>query len=306
MFMLLTVRAKWSTGLSLSWFLLLLLIPSGVWADTVYQVKRHDTLTGVARNHGMSVKTLARHNGLSSTAKLQVGQKLRIPSSSGSSERLYTVQRGDTLTGVAKKYGTSIAALARYNGLRANAWLRVGQRLRIPGSGTVTPVQSSALTSTVRKAVRDARVGKGRWKHIVLHHSGTSNGSVRGMDRYHREVRHMENGLAYHFVIGNGKGMRDGEVAVGARWTRQLQGGHLASESLNRVALGICLVGNFDKAPPTAKQLRSLEALVSALLDRCRLRRSAVKTHQQINPVYTRCPGRHFASSRTLKRIQGK
>jgi len=302
----LTLQNKWTTRLSLSWLLLLLFVPSDVWADKVYQVKRNDTLTGVARNHGLSVKQLAQHNGLSSTARLQIGQKLRIPDDSGSPERLYTVQRGDTLTGIAKKYGVSIAALARHNNLRADAWLRVAQRLRIPASGTAAPVQPSTLTSTVRKALSDARVKTGRWKHIVLHHSGTSNGSVQGMDRYHREVRHMENGLAYHFVVGNGKGMGDGEVAVGARWRRQLQGGHLASESLNRVALGICLVGNFDKAPPTAKQFNTLEALVSALLVRCRLPRSAVKTHQQINPVYTRCPGRHFTASRTLKRIQGK
>ena len=306
MVMLLIARTQWTTGLRYSWLIFLLLVPFDAWADEVYVVKRNDTLTGVARSHGVSVKHLAQHNGLSSRARLQIGQKLQIPDSSSPAERLYTVKRGDTLTGVAKKFGVSIASLARYNNLRSDAWLRIGQRLRIPPGGPTAPIPTSGLSSAVRKSIREARVRRGRWKHIVLHHSGTPNGSVQGMDRYHREVRHMENGLAYHFVIGNGQGMGDGEVAVGARWRRQLQGGHLASESLNRVALGICLVGNFDKTSPTSKQLRSLEALVSALLDRCRLPRSAVQTHQQINPVHTRCPGRHLASSRTLKRIQGK
>jgi N-acetyl-anhydromuramyl-L-alanine amidase AmpD len=124
------------------------------------------------------------------------------------------------------------------------------------------------------------------------------------MDRYHREQRHMENGLAYHFVIGNGHGMPDGEVAIGRRWKNQLDGGHLASESLNKIALGICLVGNFDKDEPTAKQLKSLRALIDALLERCSLPRTAVKTHQQINPLYTRCPGRHFPSARIGKEVQ--
>jgi len=64
----------------------------------------------------------------------------------------------------------------------------------------------------------------------------------------------MENGLAYDFVIGNGNGMRDGEIAVGRRWIRQLDGGHLASEEQNKVAIGICLVGNFDKHQPTRGQ----------------------------------------------------
>ena len=68
-------------------------------------------------------------------------------------------------------------------------------------------------------------------------------GTVKGMDRYHREVRHMENGLAYHFVIGNGSGMGDGDIGIGSRWTKQLDGGHLTSERQNQVSLGICLVG---------------------------------------------------------------
>ena len=104
----------------------------------------------------------------------------------------------------------------------------------------------------------------------------------------------MEHGLAYHFVIGNGHGMADGEIGVSQRWTQQLDGGHLASEAQNKIALGVCLVGNFDKYRPTPKQTESLRALAMALMARCQLKRSAVKTHQQINVVHTRCPGAKF------------
>ena len=45
---------------------------------------------------------------------------------------------------------------------------------------------------------------------------------MKGMDRYHRDERHMEHGLAYHFVIGNGNGMGDGEIGVGQRWIEDL------------------------------------------------------------------------------------
>jgi hypothetical protein len=140
---------------------------------------------------------------------------------------------------------------------------------------------------------------------VVIHHSGTDTGSARGMDAYHHKERHMENGLAYHFVIGNGRGMDDGELAVGRRWTEQLDGGHLASESLNQKALGICLVGNFESAVPTEKQLDSLHGLVAGLLKRCKLSTSAVKTHQQINTIYTRCPGRQFPMAQFMKRLKG-
>ncbi len=104
----------------------------------------------------------------------------------------------------------------------------------------------------------------------------------------------MENGIAYHFLIGNGRGMRDGEIMASRRWDEQLQGGHLASEELNLISLGICLVGNFETEVPTTRQLQSLASLINYLLKRCRLGRSAVKTHQQINTIFTVCPGRNF------------
>jgi N-acetyl-anhydromuramyl-L-alanine amidase AmpD len=124
------------------------------------------------------------------------------------------------------------------------------------------------------------------------------------MDRYHREERHMENGLAYHFVIGNGQGMGNGEIAVGHRWTAQLDGGHLRSESQNQVSLGICLVGNFDRHKPTPQQMRQLGVLVRALMSRCHLPPDAVKTHRQINVVFTRCPGRHFPTQNFLNSLR--
>ena len=129
-------------------------------------------------------------------------------------------------------------------------------------------------------------------------------GNAKSMDRYHREERHMENGLAYHFVIGNGNGMGDGEIVIGQRWKEQLNGGHLASEALNEKSIGLCLVGNFDESEPTAKQMEALRGLTAYLLKRCRLGTSAVKTHQEINPIHTRCPGQHFPVKEFLKDLK--
>ncbi len=114
----------------------------------------------------------------------------------------------------------------------------------------------------------------------------------------------MENGLAYHFLIGNGNGLGDGVIAVGNRWKKQLDGGHLHSAAQNRTAIGICLIGNFDQDQPTKKQMQSLEALTRAVMKRCQLTVSAVKTHQQINVVSTRCPGRHFPTRDFLDRLK--
>ncbi|MDW8308689.1 MAG: N-acetylmuramoyl-L-alanine amidase [Verrucomicrobiales bacterium] len=214
-------------------------------------------------------------------------------------EVIHQVKRGETLSGIARRYGVSAARLAELNGIGRSGHVYAGQRLVIPDRETFKP----RLTASVQRAIESANVRPGRWRYIVLHHSGVNVGSVQSMDRYHREERHMEHGLAYHFVIGNGNGMADGEVVPTRRWHGQLDGGHLASEAQNKVALGICLVGNFDQRKPTERQMESLQALVEALLKRCRLSPSAVKTHQQINVVKTRCPGRLFPFQRLMREI---
>ncbi len=210
------------------------------------------------------------------------------------SDTVYRVRKNDNLTRIAATYGVTVTQLAVHNHIARNATIYVGQRLRIPSKDEPA---DSVLSKAVQHAIASAKVRKGRWKFIVIHHSGTTTGTVKGMDEYHRMHRHMENGLAYHFVIGNGRGMGDGEVAVGMRWTTQLNGGHLASESLNEIAIGICLVGNFDAERPTKKQLASLEALLQTLRKRCDLSAAAIRIHQQINPIYTRCPGKYFPVS---------
>jgi len=232
----------------------------------------------------------------------------------------YVVKRGDTLTGIARKAGVSVSALAERNGLARNHFVTIGQRLSIPSKEKTSGSNNSSqpavnqnsptapdappLPKSVSDALSNAPVRKGRWKYIVIHHSAVDEGTMKSMDEYHRRERHMEHGLAYHFVIGNGNGMGDGEIGVGNRWKGQLDGGHLHSESQNKVALGICLVGNFDQHPPSARQLQSLKALVRALMLRCGVPVSGVKTHQQINVIGTRCPGTKFPTQAFLKELK--
>jgi LysM repeat protein len=219
-------------------------------------------------------------------------------------DQAYIVKRSDTLSSIARRHGVTVAQLVERNNLAGRNYVYIGQRLVIPGK-TATPPRAG-MSVAVQRAIDTAPVAPRRWRYVIIHHSGVDTGTVAGMDRYHREQRHMENGLAYHFVIGNGNGMGDGEIAVGRRWREQLDGGHLASPTQNKSALGICLVGNFDADKPTARQLQSLEALVQALLKRCELYPSAVKTHQQINVIGTRCPGRNFPTQSFLRGLREK
>lgn len=220
----------------------------------------------------------------------------------GFADEVYVVKKGDTVSGIAQKTGVPAKDIAEKNGLNRSYHIYAGQKLLLRKE---TKSAASILPASVRQAISKARVKSGRWKYIVIHHSGVDSGTVAGMERYHRYVRHMENGLAYHFVIGNGNGMGDGEIVVAPRWTRQLAGGHLASENQNYIALGICLVGNFDQSRPTAAQLKNLRALVEALRARCKLPVSAVQTHREINTIGTRCPGARFPEQ-TFKASLGR
>jgi len=149
------------------------------------------------------------------------------------------------------------------------------------------------LTPSVRAAIDDAKIRKGRWKYIIIHNSGTRQGNAKIFHRYHKNVRKMQNGLAYQFVIGNGSSSGNGEIEIGSRWTRQINGGHVASDYLNDISIGICLVGDLNRDKPNKEQLEALEELVDYLKKRLRTK-VVVKGHKQINPKPTDCPGDRF------------
>jgi len=158
------------------------------------------------------------------------------------------------------------------------------------------------LTRSVRAAIDRAPVSRGRWQFIVVHNSGTRQGNAAAFDYYHRHVRRMRNGLAYHFVIGNGTSTGNGEIEVGDRWRRQINGGHVHSDYLNNIALGICLVGDFNREQPTRAQLDCCEELVRYLRQRCGKidnHYAIVKPHREVNPPRwaTDCPGDVFPYS---------
>jgi len=158
------------------------------------------------------------------------------------------------------------------------------------------------LTASVRAQIDRAPVARGRWQYIVVHNSGTRQGNAAAFDYYHRHFRRMQNGLAYHFVIGNGTSTGNGQVEIGDRWRRQINGGHVHSDYLNNIALGICLVGDFNRDQPTRAQLDCCEELIRYLRQRCGKvgdHYPIVKPHREINPPRwaTDCPGDVFPYS---------
>jgi len=138
----------------------------------VHEVRRGDTLSGLARKYGVRVRDIASANGMGSKQTIRTGESLRIPwggsknpkgsksgsdKSSGSSKSgstsSYKVRPGDTLSGIAAKQGVSTVALARANGISHKAMVKVGQKLRVPARGTGKPAAKapSFVTYKVRK-----------------------------------------------------------------------------------------------------------------------------------------------------------
>jgi LysM repeat protein len=110
----------------------------------VYVVRRGDTVNEIAKRHGVSVSSILKSNGLSSRSRIYPGQKLRVgkgtsvaaPKSKGGSSKsasitTYTVRAGDTLWRIAKRFGTPVGEILSLNGLRTDAVIRPGDRLKI-------------------------------------------------------------------------------------------------------------------------------------------------------------------------------
>jgi spore germination protein YaaH len=252
----------------------------------------------------VSIPDLVAANNLIDPDRLSVGQVLTIPPEPGTPHP-YTVEKGDTLGGIAVAHGTSIRAILDLNQLDDPDRLRPGQELIVPAGNPGAMRNTYNLPADLKAELDRTEVSRSRWKYVVVHHSATRSGTIKGMDNYHRYKRRMKNGLAYHFVIGNGNGIPDGKIEIGHRWKGQLAGGHLASENLNFISIGICLVGNFERNSPSQAQMESLYALVRDLNRRCAVSKSNVKTHKEINPKSkpTLCPGRHFPTSAMRREI---
>jgi hypothetical protein len=155
------------------------------------------------------------------------------------------------------------------------------------------------LTASIRRDIDRPSITRGRWRYIVVHNSGTRQGNAAAFEHYHRNVRHMVNGLAYHFVIGNGTSTKLGAIEIGNRWHKQLQGGHVHSDYLNNIAIGICLVGDFNNEHVRKEQLDALAELIDYLrrkVGKIQGRPAEIRAHKDINPPQwpTDCPGAHF------------
>jgi len=102
-----------------------------------YTVERGDTLGKIAREHGISLAELVEANDITNPNLIHIGQVLIVPGEAGESEVIHVVARGETLGKIARKYGSSVSALAEKNGISRPNLIRIGQNLIVSGSASL-------------------------------------------------------------------------------------------------------------------------------------------------------------------------
>ena len=137
----------------------LLKIPSELLPETTYTVKKGDSLYSIATKYNTTVDELKRINNLTSNT-LSIGQVLKLPSDKVSDVEKeentisYTVQKGDSLYSIARKYSTTIDKIKDLNNLTTNL-LSIGQVLLIPTDTnletTYTVQKGDSLYSIAKK-----------------------------------------------------------------------------------------------------------------------------------------------------------
>ena len=145
-----------------------------------YVVQWGDTLYGIARRFGVTMDAIVAANGLANPNQIRAGQVLIIPTGptppppSGTS---YVVQPGDTLYGIARKFGVTLDAIVALNRI-VNPWyIRAGQVLLIP-TGAPPPPPSTRMHIVVAGDTVygiAARYGVTPWSIISLNNLANPN-----------------------------------------------------------------------------------------------------------------------------------
>ncbi|WP_108670377.1 LysM peptidoglycan-binding domain-containing protein [Peribacillus acanthi] len=101
--------------------------------SNVHTVQKGETLSFIAKMYGTSIMELKKENNFQED-RIYPGQKIIVPleNPSNEEEQMYTVFPGDSLWGIAKRFGVKVEDLVKENGLNKEMVL-IGQRLSIPG-----------------------------------------------------------------------------------------------------------------------------------------------------------------------------
>jgi LysM repeat protein len=160
-------------------------------------VQRGENLSSISTRYGTTVAAIQRANGLRGTL-IRAGQRLSIVAGAGATRASgrtatsatavasnepvsHVVGRGENLSSISTRYGTTVAAIQRANGLRGTL-IRAGQRLSIPGGTRATRASSPAATSATAVASSEPVthvVGRGENLSSISTRYGTTVAAIQ-------------------------------------------------------------------------------------------------------------------------------
>lgn len=174
-----------------------------------YRIRRGDNLSFIAKRYRTSVSKLRRLNNLSRRAILRVGRRLKVPDPGGaalyangsksrvqraqssitrSAPAVHVVRRGENLSTIAQRYGTSVSHLLRLNNLSRRSIIRVGQRIKVRGD--------SSQRARTQKSSGYHIVRRGENLTTIAAQYGMSISDIKDLNRLRRSVIYAGQKLA--------------------------------------------------------------------------------------------------------------
>ena len=150
-------------------------------AARTHVVQPGEHLTGIARRYGVSIGAIAAANGISNPSRIYARQRLVIPGNGGggsqrppaptapaAAARSHVVQRGEHLTGIARRYGVSVSAIVAANGISNPSRIFGGQRLAIPRSGGASQPAAAPATYGIPASMANLMRQRDRVRRVIV------------------------------------------------------------------------------------------------------------------------------------------
>lgn len=164
-----------------------------------------------------------------------------------------------------------------------------------------------------------------RWSHVVVHHSWTGDTQLPdsvAIRRFHTAYREGGNiiteaeyyekkeagagglvrpwkDIGYHWMIET---LSDGNPWLLQGRSMMMPGAHCVEQGMNRKGIGVCVIGNFDKAPPPEKMFEKAADHVAWLCRMYRIPVDNVHGHREFSS-YKSCPGEKFEMDYFRERV---
>jgi murein DD-endopeptidase MepM/ murein hydrolase activator NlpD len=203
--------------------LILLLCLVGGAGTSSYTLKRGDTLGRIAARFHVPLAALTAANDIPDANKVKAGQKLTVPDpkaaqvaaakpiataatpAASDGGKVYAIQAGDTLSGIAKRFGTTVSDLIERNNLKgATAIIREGRELSLPESAKNVPAPEAPLCPVKGAGKWDFSNSYGSPREGHRSHAGNDIFAKRGtpviagVDGVIRTVQGGRTGIGYY------------------------------------------------------------------------------------------------------------